>query len=122
MAMVEARPSSWPARKDRQRIAEASNSKKVATLLAGIDARLASIEERLGPPGLACGWPEVLKRIELMSSQFQEVREVAAFEHRLQRLEILTVCGPSTDSVLEGMFKQEQTKRILFELGQHAFT
>ena len=111
MTMAETRPSSWPVPRERQRIAEVANSQKIATILDGIDARLASIEERLGPPGLASGWPTVLERLEFLGSQVQEMREVAAFEHRLQRPETLTVCGPSSDTVLDGMFKRVQSKQ-----------
>ena len=49
------RPSWWPVRRERQQIAEAANSRKVADILSRIEARLTSIELRLEPPGFSFG-------------------------------------------------------------------
>jgi hypothetical protein len=79
--------------------------------LSRIDARLTSIEERLGPPGLNAGLEVVFEKLEAMSSEIQKVRESANFGHRLERLETLTVCSPSSDAVLEAMFEQRRAEQ-----------
>ena len=114
------RPSSWPVRRERQRIATSTFNQAVTSELAGIKATLKDMQVMNGPPGLAmqsrateCSkLPDLLKKIVTthippLHAKLHQLAGInaAEFSRRLNRLEALFVCGPklrpSVDEVLD---------------------
>jgi len=137
---LEPRPSSWPIRRERQRIAHANMHYKLETTLKGIEDKVTSLQASCGPPGLQSELGMRLNGIDaaiqsLMSSQFQtlcakldqamENIAVLSASHsessaRVDRLETLLVCspsfGPSVDTVLNNMLPRKLCEEPELEL------
>ena len=127
------RPSSWPVRRERQSIGKTN----LLHMISQLTNEVQTMKVLLGPPGLREPFPEaVIKRIvdgvcetlvprlsdveERMVKLSQVVEDVrdtdCELADRLQRLETITVCRPSVDSVLSSMLASAKDKQPDSEL------
>ena len=118
------RPSSWPVRRERQRIAQANVNTTIVQMLRVLQQDADGLTTRLGSLGLHDSSDGALvdtiserisksmdPRMESLENQLSHISETMRMQvendvslgHRIDRLETITVCQPSVDQVLSGL-------------------
>ena len=90
------RPSSWPVRRERRHAAQVQQHDLLVNLVKQVQDDISLMKSTMGPPGLHGAIVETLSQQILDVLRVSIEGTLSAVNARLDRLEPLVVCSPST--------------------------